>query len=555
MVIGRNFIKLVRYITLLTLSICALSGNAIAQDLKARDAMRLLEKSRHATGGTAWDRIQNFHFTVTPNIPDSFNSGEEWVDLVNERVRQSLEETDGLQFGSSRDKAWMMRYDTTDVRAPSPTDISIAYNETFGMWRTHHPLASAQIIGHERKGKRKYTIVRVVPQGGNALDYWIDDATALIWKAQFHNNDGKQTMSSEYDDYRFIGAVRLPFHQTLKNSLTGDIDYDLTITNVVANAPFDDTVFEQPPAEKIQGFLPDERGIQVPFTLQQNHIMINVMLNDHGPFHFVLDSGAGNIVSPETVRAAQLQSGENIDQYGFGNGIAHGSLVHVQITSLGSLSLHNQTFSAVELPANSGIDGIIGYEWLKRLPVRIDYANRVLTLYNPDSFQYEGEAAPVALQFKEIYDSKTGKSFYPAPRVEAAIDGMPGLFDVDTGDFESIMVSHEFSEQHALLRHYPVIGTSTNNGLNNTVLTKLVTRAGNFRIGDNYVPNKLLEIAPRQQQGILADLDLAGNIGYEVLREFNITLDYRHHAMYLEPNIGMSTLDYYSALCGDCIAP
>ena len=48
-----------------------------------------------------------------------------------------------------------------------------------------------------------------------------------------------------------------------------------------------------------------------------------------------------------------------------------------------------------------------------------------------------------------------------------------------------------------------------------------------------------------QSRGALADPDLAGNIGFGILRQFNITFDYANNVLYFEKNANYGQPDVY----------
>ena len=534
---------------------CALIANAAPSADTGREAARLLERAKRAAGGTAWDSIKNIRTFFTHTEEGNSHAGDEIVDLPGERLTLSIDTPDGKRYGVNTQQMWLTYFDRASTANTSARAISDLYNEAYGYWFKRHPAQFSVRARKQAYQGARYAIVRVTPDKGTALDYWINEKTFLIERLQYLDGEGNIAQSADMSDFSRVGRLLLPFHAILRTAAAGESreEEDIAIS-VIINAPVSDAPFAPPLPEQVRGFLPGQREVQIPFELRQNHIAINVMLNGYGPFHFILDTGCNNTMTPAVMHAAQLEQSEMIGLYGFGNGTSQAHLVRVQSTGLGSLSLRGQTFITSDIPQDSGIDGMLGYEWLQRLPIKIDYAQRVLTLYNPEGFQYEGSAAPIALHFVDQFD-RHGKIFYPAPRIDAAIDGIPGVFDIDTGDFEAILVRNEFARQHQLLRHYAVIGLSSSEDINGSVLSKLITRATAFQIGSHYVPNKLLTIAPMQQQGILADSGLAGNIGYEVLREFSVTLDYPRRAMYLEPNNGAAALDYCGPLCADWLPP
>jgi len=58
--------------------------------------------------------------------------------------------------------------------------------------------------------------------------------------------------------------------------------------------------------------------VEVPFHLRSGHVVIDLSLNDEGPFHFIFDTGALNVISPAAARRLNLAVKNNVEAKGTG---------------------------------------------------------------------------------------------------------------------------------------------------------------------------------------------------------------------------------------------
>jgi hypothetical protein len=179
------------------------------------------------------------------------------------------------------------------------------------------------------------------------------------------------------------------------------------------------------------------------------------------------------------------------------------------------------------------IKAVIGYEILKRLVTVIDYAGHRITFMNPAGFQPSAQAQAVKFKFNEHI-----------PTIQAAIDGIVGDFEIDTGAWSSLILMGPFSAAHRLAEKYQatrrVIAGDGVGGQSRALLLRPETlQIGTFEIRQP-VGEMLLD-----KQGVAADPRLAGNIGGGILHRFTLTFDYPHQLLYLEPNADFAEADVY----------
>ena len=153
----------------------------------------------------------------------------------------------------------------------------------------------------------------------------------------------------------------------------------------------------------------DADQIRIPFQ-QGDFVTIPVRINGSSEMNFVLDTGAPvtGLLGREISDRIGLDRGRPVSVGGSGYGEdPTGSLVKNLTVSVGEVHLLNQTavlvpweeISFMEFDDRPDFQGIIGYDLLKRYVVRLDFDQSVLTLYRPDSYEYEGNGESLPLEF------------------------------------------------------------------------------------------------------------------------------------------------------------
>jgi predicted aspartyl protease len=274
--------------------------------------------------------------------------------------------------------------------------------------------------------------------------------------------------------------------------------------------------------------------VQVPFHLQTGHAYIDVMINGQGPFHFVFDTGAVNVMTPATAERLGLGLKGKVEATGTG-GAQSAWKTKVETFSFGGQTKTDQVFYVLDLPSTiadgAQIDGLIGYEWLKQYPIKFDYDANTLTIYantKPD-FSTSGQAVPISFKGK-------------TPQIDGNVDGFAGRFTIDTGSSGSLTLSTPFVEKNNLTAYYHAkTKVMSAIGVGGPVFS-LMARAGKLDMGGVSVDKPVTYLA-QQTKGTSADQSLAGNIGFGVLHRFNVTFDYPHSKIYFAPNTHFSEPD------------
>ncbi len=129
----------------------------------------------------------------------------------------------------------------------------------------------------------------------------------------------------------------------------------------------------------------------IPFNLGSPKplILLWVNMNGRGPFRVALDTGAGStIVSTELARSFALPEGAAVPMFGAG-GAAGGFASRLDSLAIGAAALRDvdvvvaDIFAPLRTATGGELDGILGYNVLRRFAVTIDYPARRLRLASP----------------------------------------------------------------------------------------------------------------------------------------------------------------------------
>jgi hypothetical protein len=218
------------------------------------------------------------------------------------------------------------------------------------------------------------------------------------------------------------------------------------------------------------------------------------------------------------------------------------------VISFPGVRLRNQAFSIQPLGFwiydGHAVDGMLGYDFISRFVVQIDYANRTINLFGPQGYKYPGSGEVIPLIMLE--DDSGGK----VPLVRARImqlgrDPIEGKFIADTGVRGALSFNSPFVEANKLLPStQKTIQAPLGGGSMVRESKQPVGRVPHLRLGSFTFKNPVA-IFFLDKKGVLASPEFDGVIGGEILRRFKVVFDYSRQQMILEPNRHFSEPDEY----------
>jgi hypothetical protein len=522
--------------------VCALFlSTAAAQSPVPAQVATLLAEAKAASGGSAWDGLQTQHSKLTLAAGGVAGSAERWSDILTGRsyLRYTLGPlSGGLGFDGhvpwSQDASGLSRHETSEIA--QQLAVNAAYRDQLAFWYPErHP---AKFVHKDRayRDGALFDVVGITPEGGREFDLWINTETKLI--ERMVEPEGGRERTEIYMDLRDVQGVKVPF-RVRTNRGDPRTDEVFVVDALEYNAPLAGVPFTRPqPPRANYAFPPGRTMVEVPFQVMNGHLYMQVGINGQGPFLMLFDTGSASVLFPALVeKVAARPKGPAPAQ-----GVPTQEVVGVEIDrlELSGLTLSAQKFAVVDLSDYTrrveGLDevvGIIGHELYRRFPIKLDFARQRAIVYDPASFKYQGPGTPVPFTF----DGNV-------PQVRGSLDGVEGAFDIDAGARTSLVITAPFAADNALPAKYAastdVIAGASTGGTSRALLARATT----LRLGDVAVtrPVTLLSTATR---GPLANPNLAGNVGYGVLRRFDLTFDYANNVIYFEPNPNNAEPDVY----------
>lgn len=123
----------------------------------------------------------------------------------------------------------------------------------------------------------------------------------------------------------------------------------------------------------------------VPFQVVNHRTIIQVEVNGHGPFSFLLDTGAQTtMLSPEVFRISHLKTVGFQSLYGIGATNTHVNLAQVTLKVAGQTAADVKAIeydmSQAQGPEDPRFYGILGQNFLEQFTATIDYQHSCLSL-------------------------------------------------------------------------------------------------------------------------------------------------------------------------------
>ena len=282
------------------------------------------------------------------------------------------------------------------------------------------------------------------------------------------------------------------------------------------------------------GFVAGTSALRIPFELSSNVIFLHVRVNGSEPLWFILDTGAaGTLLDTNRAKTLGIKVSGGGDVEGVGEtSVAAGMAKNV------SFSLPGVDFQArvvVVLPLSNlnryigrVVDGVLGHDFFSRFVVEIDYAARVINVYDPKGFQYSGPGDSIPLELKDNGPSVRARLNLPG---RAPVEGN---FRIDTGGSHALILDTPFVKTQKVLESMSKTIAAPSAGVGGETSIRL-GRVQSLQLG-RFALEKPVTGFAQSAKGALANPDLTGNIGGGILRRFKVIFDYRNHRMILEPN-------------------
>ncbi|MBN2645280.1 MAG: aspartyl protease family protein [Desulfuromonadaceae bacterium] len=353
--------------------------------------------------------------------------------------------------------------------------------------------------------------------------YYFDGRTLNLLAARTRLPD--LTLVSRYDDFRTVDGLVVAFHQRDEMSPRNKVR-EVWLKRLDLNPTIASQRFVPPsPRPTPVYFAGGQSEVTLPFRLVDGAIYLPVTLNNDTRW-WLLDSGAsGTVIDADYARSCGLEVKGEISGFGYGDPFA------VHFTTLPTVRVgkapNTVTLAPHTVMACSGLvqgtyeptcHGILGYDFLSRVVVRIDYAHRQLTLFPLNT--------PPALPWRDA------PLKYRMLTLPVLVDGcLSGSWCVDTGAEYSAFFAPS-AQRYRLRERKGVEQLSL--GIGGWRIDRLV-RFDGLQLAGMHIERPVLSVPSAGDGGMRSVGELDGTLGASTLRHFVLWLDCSRQKLALMP--------------------
>lgn len=261
-------------------------------------------------------------------------------------------------------------------------------------------------------------------------------------------------------------------------------------------------------------------------------VIVKALLNNYpDTLNFIMDTGSGGIsLDSLTVVALSIPTKPSEKTI---RGIAgirrvnflYNAKLHLPGLTVDSLNFHVNDYDILSSVYGVKIDGIIGLSFFNRYIVHFDYDKYLLSVYSKGEFKYKrgGHLLKPLITSIPILNSdfRDRKKF-------------SGRFYFDSGAGLCLLLSEAYAQDSVVIRPDKKLFLTQAEGLGGKTAMRLTTvkevKIGPYRFRN--VPTYLFD----DTYNITAYPYLAGLIGNDLLRRFNVTLNYAKKEIHIIPN-------------------
>lgn len=374
-------------------------------------------------------------------------------------------------------------------------------------------------------------LLRYKPEGGWTTTWYIDAKTFLPIKSARPGEDSEITTT--YSDWRNSGGLMIPYHAVVAETEKPDYQWDCK-TVQHKSTPSKDAFAALVPGPSDETLAPN--ALPIPFTMEANHIVFNVSVNGRSPIGFILDTGADqNVINSTRLEELGLKTYAKTTTTGGGNSAEYAYAAGATFT-LPGVELRNQHVSALdqtglERALGMKFGGILGYDFISRFVLDIDYENQLITLRDRRSWKYSGTGVMVPVIFDNGIPHASGSIGVPTkPEI-------PAYFVVDFGAAETATLTSAFVKSNYLTRLAQTNAiVNRPAGLESQFFAQNNVR-GNLRrlsIGQLTVNNVPVNMSVNAK-GAYASTNFSGTVGESIYSRYHCYLDYSNYRIILEP--------------------
>ncbi len=281
--------------------------------------------------------------------------------------------------------------------------------------------------------------------------------------------------------------------------------------------------------------------VELSFKEESNLIVVPILVNEQGPFNFILDTGSesGMIFDRLVIAENNLANARTIPIYAEnGNKITDllvANDINIQMKGVNgadqSMLVLEENKMDVENILGVNAHGVLGSELFNRFVVEIDYKNEKLRLYEPAKFKVPKGFKKVdvdIINFRPYIKAHVKQKGEKKANINLLIDtGASSALFLDQQRHDNIVVPKKAVEH--------TLGSSLTG-----LLEGKVGRVKKLKFGRKFNFNRVVTSFPDNWQvkkvvgGKGRELTRHGTIGSDILSRFTVIFDYLNSAVYLK---------------------
>ena len=297
----------------------------------------------------------------------------------------------------------------------------------------------------------------------------------------------------------------------------------------------------------------NRKRVTIPFKMIRDMIVIQLDINNKGPFNFILDTGVGLmlITDPKLIDSLNIIK-RTLKISGIGEGDAFEAYVtsalDIQIPGLKSYDVAAAVLKVDHFGlsnyAGIPIHGLLGYEFFNNLAVKINYNDSTLSVSRPKDLKLFSKGARIPMSVEER-----------KPYIKARVT-FPDGTKTDDKLIMDLGAGHALSLENIIEKHgLPATFIAANLGVGLTgPVNGFLSRIKELDIGKFKIKDVITSFPVGDQYSTLS-IKRDGNLGIGILKRFNVIIDYPDSALYLKQGDhfkdpfehDMSGMEYYSA--------
>jgi hypothetical protein len=279
-----------------------------------------------------------------------------------------------------------------------------------------------------------------------------------------------------------------------------------------------------------------QNDVVIPFQLVNKTIFIQVTVA-HTPLWFVLDTGDKYaVIDLSRAKSLGLELGDQVPVGGGGKDMVMGNfLKNSQFSVAGVENFAQPLFIAVPLEDLAEVSGhefagILGYDFISKFVVEINYLKQAITLHDQATYQYRGNGESLPISF-----NASGHPMVHAQVIDDMGPPVDGAFVFDIGSGAALILNTPFVDKERFLQSgrptlHSLEGVGFGGGIEGSV-----GRIKAFKLG-RYLISNPIAVFSQANNGAFASTGTQGNIGAAILEKFKVVLDYKQNRTILEPN-------------------